>query len=89
MMSPADLVINWDQTGLKIVPTGERTMHLSGDKIFPVVGSDDKREITTILAATATGKYLPPQLLFKGTTSRCHPVTAFPDGWDIWHSSND
>ena len=48
---PADLVINWDQTGLKFIPTGEWTMHLSGDKIVPVVGSDDKREITAVLAA--------------------------------------
>ena len=58
------------------------------DKIVPVVGSDDKREITAVLAATATGKYLPPQLLYKGTTNRCHPVVTFPPGWDIWHSSN-
>lgn len=40
-----------------------------------------------VLAATATGKYLPPQLLYKGTT-RCHPVVAFPEGWDIWHFNN-
>lgn len=84
----SDLVINWDQTGLKIVPTGEWTMNLARDKIVPVVGSDDKREITAVLAATASGKYLPPQLLFKGTTKRCHPVVSFPSSWDIWHSSN-
>ena len=53
-------MINWDQSGLNIVPTGERIMQLSGDKIVPVVGSDWKREITAVLAATATGKYLPP-----------------------------
>ena len=85
---PADFVINCDQTGLKIVPTGEWTMNLSGDKIIPVVGTDDKREITAVLAATATGKYLPLQLLFKGMTNRCHPVVTFLPGYDIWHSSN-
>ena len=21
-------------------------------------------------------------------TKRCHPVVAFPCGWDVWHSSN-
>ena len=31
---PANLIINWDQTGLKIVPTGKWTMHLSGDKSY-------------------------------------------------------
>ena len=35
-----------------------------------------------------TGEYLPPQLLFKGTTTRCHPKVSFPDGWDVWHSKN-
>ena len=27
---PHDLIINWDQTGLKIIPTGDWTMNLSG-----------------------------------------------------------
>ena len=85
---PPDLIINWDQTGVKIVPTGEWTMNLAGEKVVSIVGSDDKREITAVLAATSSGKYLPPQLLYKGTTKRCHPVVAFSCGWDIWHSSN-
>ena len=29
---PDDLIFNWDQTGLYMVPTGEWTMHKSGDK---------------------------------------------------------
>ena len=33
-------------------------------------------------------KYLPPQILYKGMTKWCHPVVAFPCGWDVWHSSN-
>ena len=85
---PAELIINWDQTGLKIIPTGDWTMHQSGEKVIPIVGSDDKREITAVLAGTATRQYLPPQLLYEGKTNRCHPVVAFPTGWDIWHSSN-
>ena len=60
---PPDLIINWDQTRLKIVPTSEWTMNLVGEKVVSIVGSDDKREITTVLAATSSGKYLPPQLL--------------------------
>ena len=39
---PPDLIINWDQTGLKIVPTGEWTMILAGEKVISIVGSDDK-----------------------------------------------
>ena len=85
---PPDLIINWDQTALKIVPTGDWTMNKSGEKIVPIVGSDDKRQITAVLAATLTGKYLQPQLLYQGKTHRCHPTIEFPKGWDIWHSSN-
>ena len=83
-----DLIINWDQTGLKFVPTGDWTMNLSGDKVVSIVGSDDKREITAVLAVTITGRCLPPQLLYKGTTSKCHPIIEFPERWDIWHSHN-
>lgn len=58
-------------------------MHLSGEKIAPIAACDDKREITAVLAATVTGKYLRPQVLYKGTTKRCHPTVEFPSGWDI------
>ena len=39
---PHDLIINWDQTGLKIIPIGDWTMNLSGEKIIPVTACDDK-----------------------------------------------
>ena len=35
-----------------------------------------------------TGEYLPPQLIYKGKTPRCHPQVSFPEKWDIWHSEN-
>ena len=63
-------------------------MNLTVEKVVSIVGSDDKREITAVLAETSSGKYLPPQLLYKGTTKRCHPIVAYPCGWDFWHSSN-
>lgn len=85
---PEELIFNWDQTPLKFVPTGQWTMHKSGDKIIPIASSDDKRQITGILAATITGEFLPPQVLYEGKTERCHPKIAVPAGWDIWHSAN-
>ena len=85
---PHDLVINWDPTGINIIPTGDWTMHMSGEKIVPIAACDDKQEITAVLAATVTGKSLKPQLLYKGTTKGCHPTVEFPSGWDIWHSAN-
>ena len=40
------------------------------------------------MSITPTGVYLPPQIIYKGTTKRCHPTYRFPNGWDIWHSSS-
>ena len=85
---PSDLICNWDQTGLSIIPTGNWTMHKTGAKVVPIAHSDDKRQITAVLAANAMGKYLPPQLIYKGKTMRCHPDVTFPPGWDIWHTDN-
>ena len=86
---PDELVINWDQTALPLVPTGEWTMHRAGEKMIPIAKSDDKRQITAVLAASMTGEYLAPQLIFKGKTERCHPQSvSFPKGWDIWHTKN-
>ena len=85
---PIELVFNWDQTGVQLVPTGEWTMHHAKAKVIPIAHSDDKRQITAVLAASLIGEYLSPQLIYKGKTERCHPKVAVPDGWDAWHSDN-
>ena len=85
---PPSLIFNWDQTALKFVPTGEWTMHRAKEKIISIASSDDKRQITAVLAITLTGEYLPPQLIYQGKTLRCHPKVSFPEEWDIWHSDN-
>ena len=85
---PENLILNWDQTGLSVVPTGDWTMEKEGAKTVPIAYSDDKRQLTAVLAITAAGEYLPPQLLYQGKTPKCHPQVSFPEGWDIWHSEN-
>ena len=82
------LIFNWDQTAIQLVPTGEWTINRAKEKVILIANSDDKRQITAVLAATMTGEYLPPQMIYKGKTERCHPKVAFPEGWDIWHSEN-
>ena len=57
---PIELVFNWDQTAMQLIPTDEWTMHQARDKVVPISHSDDKREITGVFVVTATGKYLPP-----------------------------
>ena len=85
---PSDLIINWDQTGIQLVPTGDWTFNRAGEKIIPIRNFDDKRQITAVIAATMTGEYLPIQLIYKATTDRCHPKANFPSDWDIFHSLN-
>jgi hypothetical protein len=44
-----------------------------GSKQVKMVGLNDKRQITALLACTKSGKLLPPQLIYAGKTDACHP----------------
>ena len=85
---PLALVFNFDQTGSKLVPVCEWTMEKQGSRQVPVVGKEDKREITVLLTVTATGKLLPPQVIYQGKTPGCHPKVTFPSSWNITHSES-
>ena len=83
---PGELVINIDETPLRIVPVDKWTLEEEGAAQVPLTGQEDKREVTGLLGCTLSGTLLPPQVLYEGKTERCHPRHQFPDGWDIWHS---
>ena len=85
---PNNLIINWDQTALKLVPSGSWTMERKGTKRVDLSGIDDKRQITAVLSGTLTGDFLPLQLIFKGTTARSLPSISFPDSWHITYTEN-
>ena len=85
---PDELIINWDQTGVDVVPASNWTMHPKGEKQVPIKGTDDKRQYTILLACTLNGDFLPPQVLYQGKTEQCHPNVAFPADWDIWHTES-
>ena len=53
-----------------------------------MVGQNDKRMITATFACTLSGYFLPIQILYTGTTQRCHPKYKYPDECDVWHSEN-
>ena len=77
-----DLVINWDQTSMKIVPSSSWTMEKRGTKRVEIAAADDKRQITALFTCTATGQFLPIQLIYEGSTSRCFLSSVkFPKGW--------
>ena len=75
---PSSLILNWDHTGLKYVPVSSWTMAPHGSKKVSLAGIDDKRQITGVFAVTLDGNFLPPQLIYQGTTSACLPRVKCP-----------
>ncbi len=83
------LIINWDQTSMKIVPTSSWTMEKKGTKRVEIAATDDKRQITGVFGCSVAGDFLPLQLVYKGTTPRCLPKNVdFPKDWDLAYSAN-
>ena len=63
------MVINWDQTAVRLVPYSDWTMEEQGSNKISIKGLNDKREITALLSITLSGNILPPQLLYTGKVS--------------------
>ena len=83
---PPELIINWDETGLYLVPSSNWTMAQKGTKRIRIRGLKDKRMITGVFCGSLIGEFLPPQLIYGGKTDQCHPVAPFPADWDIHHN---
>ena len=75
---PLDLIFNWDQTGMNYLPVSNWTMEKEGAKHIEIKGLDDKRLIMAVFGGTRTGEFLPIQLVYQGSTTRCHPDFKFP-----------
>ena len=82
------LVINWDQTGINVVSSSQWTQAEKGATKVEIAVARDKRQITVTVAGTLSGKFLLFLILYEGKTERCHPLTQFPGGFDIWHTTN-
>uniref|UniRef100_A0A1X7U120 DDE-1 domain-containing protein n=1 Tax=Amphimedon queenslandica TaxID=400682 RepID=A0A1X7U120_AMPQE len=85
---PDPLIINWDQTALKLAPSLNWTMEKRGTKRVEIAAIDDKRQITAVFGASLSGDFLPVQLIFTGKTSKCLPKVDFPLDWDITCTAN-
>ena len=85
---PPYLIINWDQTAIKYVPVSSWTMASEGSKRVQVIGADDKRQITAVFGATLSGEFMCPQLIYKGTTTKCLPSVCFPRDWHVIFTEN-
>ena len=85
---PPEMILNWDQTGLNLIPSSSWTMEQRGARRVEITGLNDKRMITAVFCGTLTGDFLPIQLVYQGKTDRCHPKYNFPEDWHITHSPN-
>lgn len=83
-----ELVINFDQLGLPILATNNKTWVKKGTKSVGVLGGGDKRQITAVPVVTAAGQMIGIQLIFGGTTVKCHPIGAAPQGLHYDHSKS-
>ena len=83
---PAKMILNWDQTAMKIVPSSMWTMEQKGSKQVDVAGANDKHAKTAVFCGLLIDDFLPIQVIYKGKTPLCHQHYKFPSDWDITHS---
>jgi hypothetical protein len=74
---PPALLVNCDQTGLHYIPKSRYTYNSKGSKDVSVVGEEDKRQFTAVVAVSADNELLPMQLIYPGkpTSARALPET--------------
>ena len=85
---PEELVINWDQAGLKCIPVSDWTFEEKGTKRIEIAGLDDKRQIIVLLSCTVKGKLLPTQVIYGGKTPACLPKVVSPKDWYLCYTEN-
>ncbi len=56
---PSELIVNWDQTGIKYVPVSCWTLEKKGSNRVEIAGVNDKRQITALIAGALSGCFLP------------------------------
>ena len=74
---PSDLFINFDKTHLSYVSPGKYAFNLKGTINFPIKGADDKRQIMATFDVSATGTFLPMQLIYTAKTKHVCQIMNF------------
>ena len=62
-------MLNADQTGLCLIPTGNKMWTEKGTKQVDVFGKEEKRQFTLMVGTSAAGDILPFQSIHKGKTT--------------------
>ena len=74
---------------MKIMPSNQWTMEKRKIKRVEIAGKDDKRQVTAVFACMMSGRFLPMQLIYKGTTRNCLlKHVDFPSDWDVTYTVN-
>ena len=82
---PPDLILNFDQTTLSYISVGNTTLEFEGARSVPI----KSKQITGTFTISASGKFLPMQLIYAGKTERCYTQgIKFPSEFHITHSEN-
>jgi hypothetical protein len=70
---PAELVVNADQTGVVYLPGLRMTYAPRGSKQVGLIGNEEKRAFTALLAVSVGGDALPIQCVYEGKPLRSTP----------------
>ena len=82
------LVLNLHETPFSFVSPRKYTFSSKGSKNVPIKGLDDKRQITATFVVSATGSFLPIQLIYQGKSKRCLPKFTFPSNFHVTFTPN-
>jgi len=75
---PPELIFNWDQTEINLVPSALWTMNKKGEKRVAIAGHLDKRQITAVICGSLVGELLPMQLIYWGENQKMSPGLPIP-----------
>ena len=74
---------------MSYITVGINTLQFEGAMSVPVKGKGKGKQITGTFTVSATGRFLPMQLIYAGKTNRCHPQgIKFLPGFDVTNSHN-
>ena len=73
---------------LSYVSREKSTFSSKGSKNVPIKGLDDKRQITVTFVVSATGSFLPIQLIYQVKSKRCLPKVTFASNFDVTFTPN-
>ncbi|OSC97296.1 hypothetical protein PYCCODRAFT_1377428 [Trametes coccinea BRFM310] len=72
------MIINADQAGILLMPSGKQTYEVRGSKDVTVHAHDEKRQMTVVVASSLDGQMLPFQSVWGGSTEASLPSKQAP-----------